>query len=157
MIKHVRGDLLQADADIICHQVNCRGKMGSGVAKQIRENFPEAYQSYMNLYGRCCANPTKLLGVCQIVEVERDGKRRYIANLFGQSGYGYDGRQYTDLNAFRRGIYELASKAYIRDAKSIALPYRIGCGRGGADWNTIYPIIAEGLRDFDVTLFEYKE
>ena len=37
MIKIIDGDLLNSEADIICHQVNCQGKMNSGVAKQIRE------------------------------------------------------------------------------------------------------------------------
>ena len=32
MIKVVNGSLLDATEDILCHQVNCQGVMGSGVA-----------------------------------------------------------------------------------------------------------------------------
>ena len=35
MIKTVVGDILDATEDIICHQVNCRGVMGAGVAKTL--------------------------------------------------------------------------------------------------------------------------
>ena len=33
MIKIVDGSLLDATEDILCHQVNCQGNMGAGVAK----------------------------------------------------------------------------------------------------------------------------
>lgn len=157
MIRVEHGDLLTAKADVICHQVNCQGKMGSGVALQIRQQFPEAYQQYLKLYNKCCANQRKLLGICQMVEVERDGRKFYIANLFGQLGYGYDGQQYTSINGFREAIRDLRAKMFIREIHSVAMPYKIGCGRGGANWKEILPIIEEGLRDVDVTLFEYKE
>lgn len=40
MIKHIKGDIFQSGADVILHQVNCQGVMGSGVAKQVREKYP---------------------------------------------------------------------------------------------------------------------
>lgn len=41
MIKHIKGDIFQSSADVILHQVNCQGVMGSGVAKQVREKYPD--------------------------------------------------------------------------------------------------------------------
>ena len=35
MIKTVVGDILDATEEITCHQVNCRGVMGAGVAKTL--------------------------------------------------------------------------------------------------------------------------
>ena len=32
----IRGDLLESKADYICHQVDCMGVMGSGVALQVK-------------------------------------------------------------------------------------------------------------------------
>ena len=37
--KLINGDLLNANTDFICHQVNCQGKMNSGVAKAIRNKW----------------------------------------------------------------------------------------------------------------------
>lgn len=45
-VKVVDGDLFSTKAKYICHQVNCQGKMGSGVARQIREKYPTVYQWY---------------------------------------------------------------------------------------------------------------
>ena len=38
MIKEIKDDLLKAGTYYIAHQVNCRGKMGAGVAYQIRRH-----------------------------------------------------------------------------------------------------------------------
>lgn len=40
---------------------------------------------------------------------------------------------------------------------SVALPYKIGCGRGGADWEVVYKIIEEELKDYDVELWRFDE
>ena len=37
MIIDKIGDILHTEADVICHQVNCKGVMGAGLAKQIRK------------------------------------------------------------------------------------------------------------------------
>ena len=36
--------------DVICHQVNCQGKMASGIAKQIRNTYPQVYDAYKAKY-----------------------------------------------------------------------------------------------------------
>lgn len=51
-VKVIDGDLLTTNANYICHQVNCQGRMGSGVARQIREKYPTVYQWYKV---RCCS------------------------------------------------------------------------------------------------------
>ena len=45
-IYHVKGSLLDADVDYYCHQVNCQGRMGSGIAKAIKEKWPVVYSEY---------------------------------------------------------------------------------------------------------------
>ena len=60
--KVIDGDLLNTQAKYICHQVNCKGRMGSGVAKQIRAKYPEVYTAYVKE-----AN-IDMLGIPQFVE-----------------------------------------------------------------------------------------
>mgnify|MGYP002509055859 FL=1 len=48
MIHEVKGSLFDTNCDYICHQVNCRGKMNSGVAKAIREKWPIVYDKYVD-------------------------------------------------------------------------------------------------------------
>ena len=50
MIYWKKGNLLESDCDYICQQVNCQGKMNSGIAKQIREKWPVVYQNYKAKY-----------------------------------------------------------------------------------------------------------
>lgn len=153
MIKVIDGDLLSSNADVIAHQVNCQGAFNSGVAKQVREKYSEVFRAYKNrcgIYSKC---KETLLGDCQIVETY-DGKR--IANLFGQLGYGYDGKQYTDLYALKRAMLNLRSRLYLSiepEKMTVAFPWGLGSVRGGANWEDVYTIIEEVFEDFDVEIW----
>ena len=46
MIRVIDGDLFTTDARFIVHQVNCKGVMGSGVAKQVRNKYPHVFVEY---------------------------------------------------------------------------------------------------------------
>lgn len=149
MIKHIKCDIFESGADIICHQVNCQGVMGSGIAKQVREKYPIVYEKYKEY---CNAAKTGLLGKVLIIPT-KDGFS--IANLFGQAYYGYDGACYTDY------VYLRECLKYVRGFslnKTIAIPYKIGCARGGGDWNIVYKIIEEVFADSDceVLICEYN-
>ena len=43
MVHYVKGDLLDSDCHFICHQVNCQGKMNSGIAKKAYEKNGQKY------------------------------------------------------------------------------------------------------------------
>ena len=47
-MKEVRGDIItllkEKKIDVLIHGCNCMGIMGKGLAKQIKETFPEAYK-----------------------------------------------------------------------------------------------------------------
>ena len=146
MIKIIDGDLLRSNADIIAHQVNCIGKMNSGIAKQIREKYPDVYDQYKVLCKSVDKN--KLLGKCQPVYI---GYGKFIVNLFGQFGYGYDGKQYTDLDALKKSM--ICLKSYFDKDKTIAFPYGLGSVRGGAKWEDVYIIIEEVFYGYNVEIW----
>ena len=153
MIKYVKGDLLDSHCDYICHQVNCRGVMGSGIAKQIRERFPEVYDSYKELCNEF--EPEVLLGTIDIVEVEEGA--REIVNIFGQLDYGRDGKKYTSYDAFANALDLI--DAYVPEDWSIGFPKYIGCGLGGGNWNIIVNMIEEILDSHvsrDIYIYELE-
>jgi len=161
MIKIIEGNILNATEDIICHQVNCRGKMGSGLAKQIRNKYPNVYESYVKLvnwqkeeYNKGLAKNKSLLGNIQFVDCS-DGK--VIANLFGQEGYGRD-KQYTDYTALRKSLeslYETVTCDYnTLYGKSIAIPYNLGCGLAGGNWNIVYEMIKQIFYNYEITIYK---
>ena len=153
MINHVKGDIFKSDADIIIHQVNCQGVMGSGVAKQVKDKYPNVYNSYYSMCKNYSSND--LLGKVLLVNTPdyiSNGKRiRMIANFFSQDNYGYQG-VFTNYDSFKSCL------EYMRDSYSncsMAIPYLIGCRRGGGNWETIYRMIEDVLGDCDVTIYEY--
>jgi O-acetyl-ADP-ribose deacetylase (regulator of RNase III) len=151
MIKIVEGNILNATEKLICHQVNCMGVMGSGLAKQLRNKYPKLYTSYKKFCKECKDNnPKTLLGDVQTVPMP-DGK--VIVNLFGQYGYGRD-KQYTDYKALKESLESILCIAKMCDNDSIALPYALGCGLAGGDWNVVYRIIKEVFNDYDVTIYK---
>ena len=98
-IKHVKGDILTTptrnEDTVICHQVNCCGVMGAGLAKQIRDKWPVVFDEYKKICG------TDRLGDSQTVQV---APQLYVANLFGQLNYGRDKRQ-TNYAALAAAIF----------------------------------------------------
>ena len=150
MIKHIKGDIFESGADVILHQVNCQGVMGSGVAKQVREKYPSVYKSYKEFCDRY--EPGDLLGVALPGQADES---TIIINIFAQDKFGYDGRCYTDYGALRRGL-ETVRDCMIDKGDKIAIPYLMGCHRGGGDWAVVSKMIEEVFTDFDVTLYEYN-
>lgn len=153
MIKIIDGDLLKSGADVIAHQVNCQGAFNSGIAKQVREKYTEVYNAYKALCTSRYNCKNTLLGDCQIVETH-DGK--CIANLFGQLGYGYDGKQYTDLDALKRAMIKLRSRCYLSinpEEMTIAFPWGLASVRGGAKWEDVYAIIEEVFDGYNVEIW----
>ena len=151
MIHYVKGDITKSNCDIICHQVNCQGAMNSGVAKAIREKFPEVYEQYRTLCKRQDGSGW-LLGVMQPVEIQHIPPR-YVVNLFAQQYYGYDGTRFTDYEAFYNSLSHLAIELSDAPDKTIAFPYKIGCVRGGANWNIIRTMIEQVFAGRNVTFY----
>lgn len=149
IIKIVDGDILQAKENIICHSCNCQGVMGGGIAKQVKEKYPEVYRQYKIFCDK--TNSKDLLGSVQLIGCD-DSKM--IANLFGQEFYGRNGR-YTSYIALRKcfnSIYERAK----HHNESIAIPFNIGCSLGGGNWDIVYSMIEEVFQDYDVTLYRWE-
>lgn len=164
------GDLFSTDCEVIAHQVNCMGEMNSGVAKTVKEKYPEVFDEYKlsvnNLNNKC-------LGGCLLVKC-KDGK--HIANIFGQ--YTYKGCNIYDLNldayespgytpdllhmrftnyeAFHRSLALLKLKMSYESLNSVAFPYNIGSDRGGASWNIIRSMIDDIFEDTDIVVKIYK-
>jgi hypothetical protein len=150
--REIENSIFDVGAQVIVHQVNCMGVMGSGVAKQVKERYSSVYQAYhhavMTLEHQC-------LGECLLVESGEPGLR--IANLFGQ--YYYRGCEingefwkqpeynsegvpirFTNYEAFWSGLIRLREELRPNEIR-IAFPFKIGSDRGGADWRVIESMI----------------
>ena len=146
MIQLKNGNLLNAPDRVICHQVNCQGLMGAGVALQIRTKWPNVYTSYVEF---CKTIPIwDRLGRCQIVGIEGN---RYVANLFGQNDVGTD-RMKTEYPALKSALIELKGFCVLEaDIASVAIPFKIGCGLGGGNWDKVMSIISDTFKNSSIT------
>lgn len=152
-IVYKTGNLLDAQTDVIAHQVNCQGVMGSGVAKQIREKWANVYTAYKAEYDLFTDLNKSLLGNCQLVQVN---DHQCVANLFGQDKYGYDNKRYTSYDGIYDSLANLAFQMENNNMNSIAFPYRMSSDRGGADWNVVLAMIESVFKDTDVTIEIWK-
>lgn len=155
-MKLIEGNIFNTSAEIIVHQVNCFGVMGSGIAKQVRDIYPEVYTNYKQLCELNRNNARALMGFTYICRT-RTG--RYVANLFGQFDFGTNKYKiYTNYDALRSCFKNLNTfvKSHNNRMK-VAIPYNIGCCRGRGDWNVVLRIIADELNDIDVEIWKLNE
>lgn len=138
----IEGNLLKVKSGMIVHQVNNCGKMGAGLADSIKKMYPEHFADYMNAYNAAIKdelNPSKsssLLGTY----VDTKLGDLTIRGIFAQDGYGRDA-QYTSYEYMRKCFKDIAAL----NLDAVYIPYGIGCGLGGGDWNTVASIILEIL------------
>ena len=150
-MKIVHGNLitlaLDGVFDVIVHGCNCHCAMGAGIAKAIRETFPEAYEAD-------CATAKGdrgKLGTISYASVVRGDLTITVVNAYTQYNSAGAGRL-ADYDAIR------AAKASVRSAfagRRIGYP-RIGAGLAGGDWQVISAIIDEELAGEDHTLVEFQ-
>ena len=153
-LKQYKGDLLTSKADVICHQTNCLGIMGGGVALQIRRKWPQVYEEYVKYCEQFQDNPEKLLGDVQMCSI---GNGQYVANIFGQCYCGTD-KRYTDYEALKKGFAEVANWVKSGRVQSVAFPKLFGCGLAGGDWSIVSVMIEDAFKHTDavVEIWEFQ-
>lgn len=149
LIKEINGNLLDSHAEIIIHQVNCQGVMGSGVAKAIKEKWPVVFFKYKKFVD----DNNDVLGTVLPVMVT---EQQRVLNLFSQFNYGYDGQRYTSYDAVDTCLKKVAKYCSDNGVKTLAMPYNMACGRGGANWNIIMEMVKQHFSDLDITIEIWK-
>jgi O-acetyl-ADP-ribose deacetylase (regulator of RNase III) len=154
MITTINKDILTVDKGVIVHSVNCIGAVG-GLAGAIARKWPKNAEEYRS-HVRSQNYPVMLLGSVFKVNVAHN---LIVANLFGQFNVGTS-KQQTQYAALISGFKHIANTFFEgndREEKDygnpfglvdfpialtdIYIPYKIGCGLGGADWSIVQEII----------------
>lgn len=148
------GDLFDSTAQVLVHQVNAQGVMGSGVAKQVKDKYPHVFA----LYRKAILCDGLKLGQCQLINTHNP-ENRYIGNLVGQDRYGYDGGRYTNYEAFYTGLESLKTNMELFGLYTVAFPYNIGCDRGGANWDIILSMITAvfSYPKYQIEIWKYNK
>ena len=151
MLKYEKGNLVTAwldgEVDVLIHQANCFNTFGSGIAKEIRERIPEAYQADLKTE----RGSVLKLGDYTMYEAPNG---QMVINLYGQYDYGRTGRRYTEYGSLHLGLDLLSGNLSYSKPYVIGLP-KLGCGLGGGDWAIVESLVDLHLSGWwDVVVYE---
>lgn len=159
MIHYIKGDLIEAvknnEVDVIAQQCNCFNTMGSGIAKQIKQHFPVAYEA------DCKTNrgDKGKLGTISMAYDQRYDL--YLFNLYGQYGFNRHmiNTNYEALEKSLKAMYFVLRSGSIyepaiKSDSRIGIP-RLGCGLAGGDWNVVEELVEKTIaKSYDVFVYD---
>jgi O-acetyl-ADP-ribose deacetylase (regulator of RNase III) len=146
-IQYITGDLFSTEHKHILHGCNSKGVMGSGVARIVRDRYPEAYEKY-TLW---CSKGFRL-GSCLLVATND----KIIINAVTQQNYGKVSEQ-TGPTPVRYVSYDAIADIFAQleqtiPGTTIAMP-RIGAALGGGDWSVISAIIESSCKTIQPVVY----
>ncbi len=146
----LKGDLIQlalaGEFDLIIHGCNCFCTMGAGIARQIRDTFPAAYQADLETR----PGDRNKLGTYSQATIPLQGNSLTILN--GYTQYHYSGSQLlADYGAIKT-LFARIKRDF--PGRKIGYP-KIGAGLARGDWKKINSIIDQQLDGENHTLVEY--
>jgi len=163
LIPTIGNLLLNKDVDVIGHQCNCQNTMGSGIAKSIKEMYPEAWNSDVT----AAKQKSNTLGNFSLARInswtaaKHGVKVKFISNLYGQNLYGKGARQtnYEAIYAALEGMANALTSNALNQFDpnfTVGFPYKMASDRGGARWEIIHEMIAVAFENYpgDVLIFK---
>lgn len=134
-ITEINGDIFESlvENDVIAHGANCQGVMGAGVAKPIKERYPENFKAYRYA---CLSGRFRPGDALAYVE-----NGQLIFNLATQYDLGPDAKliniEKSVKDMLRR--IEIQPESGIKKVKTV----RLGCGIGGLNWDDVRAVLED--------------
>lgn len=146
-MKIISGDLISLSKDgqfdVIVHGCNCFCTMGAGIAKAIKQTFPQAYAADL----RTIKGDRAKLGTYSIASIKLQSSTLQIVNGYTQYDWRGTGVK-VDYGAIDK-LFSALKKSF--SGKRIGYPL-IGAGLAGGDWSHIAEVINERLEGENHTL-----
>ena len=143
-IEFISGDLLNPmKEDAIAHGCNCLGTMGAGIAKEIKNRWPEEMmKSYRSLCkgGWSSTSPVKPGDVQYLWHTGLP----LLINMFTQKDIWTqrDGSSPAKLEWIKKCIENIVDTVVTSKVRTIGMP-RIGAGLGGLKWEDVKALMIE--------------
>jgi len=155
-MKTIKGNLLDFPdgINILFHQANCHCVMGAGIAAQIKERYPAAYDADLATKGQ------DKLGKFSTALISGD-PLKIIVNLYGQDDIGGRATNYEAIyNAMEVAMERMANSPRKEHFKfHIGIPKGMSCGLASGDWRILEVMIAvlEEKYGIPVTIVEWDK
>lgn len=151
--------------NVIAHSCNCQNVMGAGIAKQIKDRYPKAFEADTERWGNEYndgGNWRCQIGDYSKAVIEDQGT---IYNLYTQSGYSSKERQvnYEYFWKALKAMEEDLCASHVQKHEYnpapppiLGLPYGISCGLAGGNWKIIKAIIEDIFLDSMIECYIVK-
>lgn len=155
-VTHITGNALDfpENTNVLIHCVSLKPVMGAGVARQITEEYPSAFEAHRDYI----ATGNAMLGQFSSVVVAGGAKR--IVNLIAQADIGTERRQldyealYAGLCTFRDILQDALAQGRVY---RVAMPW-LGTGLAGGSKPVVRAMIEDifGESPIEVFVVEYQ-
>lgn len=151
----------------IAHSCNTRNIMGGGIAKQIKNRYPQAYEADTKAYNtEYDENGQYVHWLGKFSKAEINSKflpndKGYIYNMYTQASIG-KGREvdyekfWQALKRVEQDLFEMNVNKHEYDGSPppvLGLPYKISCGLAGGNWGIINAIIEDIFIDSPIKCY----
>ncbi|HPZ08876.1 MAG TPA: macro domain-containing protein [Candidatus Eremiobacteraeota bacterium] len=143
MIKILKGDIFDSQAQTLVNTVNCVGIMGKGLALKFKKRFPDMFQDYQTI----CKKEELKLGQPYLY---KSLIPPWILN-FPTKGHW---RAVSRVEDIVKGLEYLIEHYKEWGITSLAIP-PLGCGQGQLEWDTVGPILTHYLSLMDIPVEIY--
>jgi O-acetyl-ADP-ribose deacetylase (regulator of RNase III) len=162
----------------IAHSCNCQNVMGGGIAKQIKDRYPQAFEADTEFHNNeyndggawkgAIGNYSKAVIETQLSDLDiiysSDARTNLthatIYNLYTQSGYSTKKREvnyeyfWRAMKAMQEDLLFNQHELNVRQV--VGLPYGISCGLAGGNWKIIKAIIEDIFLDSMIECYIVK-
>ncbi|AAQ81423.1 hypothetical protein [Aeromonas phage SW69-9] len=157
IVQYVKGNaislFLEGKYDIFGHGCNIFNRMGSGIAKEVRERLPQLY--VMDL--KTVSGDRNKLGTIQAALINVEGRTSCGVNMYTQATF-WDPTDMLSYDAVRSTFTMLndsvAETSVGGSNMTMCIPM-IGAGLARGDWSKISAIIDEVTPNIDITVVEF--
>ncbi len=147
MIKFVKGNIFESNAEALVNSVNTVGVMGKGIALQFKERFPENYK----LYKKACENGEVIIGKVFVTSTNSLVNPKWIINFPTKKHWLHR----SSYKFIEEGLNNLIKVIKELNIKSIAIP-PLGAGQGGLKWERVKKLLQDKLAVLNIEILIYE-
>ncbi len=148
MIKFIKGNILESNAEALINTVNTVGVMGKGIALQFKKAYHNNYKAYVEA---CKKNEIDIGKLFVVKDSNLNSGEKYIINFPTKK----DWRKPAEYSFIDAGLDDLIRVIKEYNIKSIAVP-PLGAGSGGLEWEKVKKLIVQKLGNLEVEVIIYE-